>query len=275
MKKKIVSLFDGYSGLQKALSNLNIEFDYYSSEIDKHALFVTARNFPETKQLGDIRLVDGTKLKDTFLLCGGSPCQDLSACGYKAGLNGSRSGLLFDYLRILKDSNPKYFILENVVSMGAEQRDEITRMIGVEPIKFPSRLVSAQNRHRYYWTNIPGVELPYDRGTLLRDVLEVGSGLIPADELRMREKSKTVRAGGRLSYDRHEWDSVDKDHKRKLTVVECERLQTLPSGYTAGVSDAQRFKMLGNGFTIKVIEHILSFIPEFGIRSKRVRRETK
>ena len=424
----VCSLFDGMSGTQMALKNLGIKVDtYYASEIDKPAIQITRKNFPDTIHLGDVRDVKGEDfIKDIDLVVAGSPCQGFSFAGKQLAFDDPRSALFFEFIRILREVKPKYFLLENV-RMKKEFQDVISEQIssvypeytsgglfGIEPILINSALVSAQNRNRLYWTNIPGNAQPEDLGIVLRDVLEtcstkskltyntpkqfvseeaiekyvqdknaevndtynkrtvkgdksttirpnnntanvwvnekairenkptyntpkqvgvaadlkgydiikrvysengksptlttmggghrepkvaVKGGAIRARskdskgkhvgwketkpkqvlEIRkddksnsltsatkdsvavskIRNKSKTVRSGGRLSYDRHEWDSVDELHWRKLTPLECERLQTFPDNYSEGVSNTQRYKMLGNGFTVRVIEHIL------------------
>ena len=535
----VLSLFDGMSCTQIALKNLGIKVDnYYASEIDKYGIQIAQKNFPDTIQLGDVKDIKGKDLPEIDLIVAGSPCQGFSFAGKQLAFDDPRSALFFEFVRILKEVKPKYFLLENV-RMKKEFQAVISEQVsniypectngglfGIEPILINSALVSAQNRNRLYWTNIPGIEQPDDLGIVLRDVLEVdthekptknternlkhtkfpdeksltctatmykGAGnngmtlvpletyntpkkvgmnveevkvrkhevdikglqyllrsmkeqsgktnkqiatetdvpvtkvehwfrtdtsfAIPGDDIwfklkdilgietdvfdkqimefeyrdgvyetkqrvysengksptltssnkeqyietyntpkqvgtakeinghdilkrvysedgksptlnsmgggnrepkvavksmtevrtpeankirrehkkktgkdwsprhmrhlverkddksntitantskqhtiqisKIRDKSKTVRSGGRLSYDRHEWDSVDELHWRKLTPLECERLQTVPDNYTEGVSNTQRYKMLGNGFTVKVIEHIL------------------
>jgi len=535
----VLSLFDGMSCTQIALKNLGIKVDnYYASEIDKYGIQIAQKNFPDTIQLGDVKDIKGKDLPEIDLIVAGSPCQGFSFAGKQLAFDDPRSALFFEFVRILKEVKPKYFLLENV-RMKKEFQAVISEQVsniypectngglfGIEPILINSALVSAQNRNRLYWTNIPGIEQPDDLGIVLRDVLEVdthekptknternlkhtkfpdeksltctatmykGAGnngmtlvpletyntpkkvgmnveevkvrkhevdikglqyllrsmkeqsgktnkqiatetdvpvtkvehwfrtdtsfAIPGDDIwfklkdilgietdvfdkqimefeyrdgvyetkqrvysengksptltssnkeqyietyntpkqvgtakeinghdilkrvysedgksptlnsmgggnrepkvavksmtevrtpeankirrehkkktgkdwsprhmrhlverkddksntitantskqhtiqisKIRDKSKTVRSGGRLSYDRHEWDSVDELHWRKLTPLECERLQTVPDNYTEGVSNTQRYKMLGNGFTVRVIEHIL------------------
>jgi len=536
---KVLSLFDGMSCTQIALKNLGIKVDtYYASEIDKYGIQIAQKNFPDTIQLGDVKDIKGKDLPEIDLIVAGSPCQGFSFAGKQLAFDDPRSALFFEFVRILKEVKPKYFLLENV-RMKKEFQAVISEQVsniypeytsgglfGIEPILINSALLSAQNRNRLYWTNIPGIEQPKDLGIVLRDVLEVdtnekptknternlkhtkfpdeksltctaimykGAGnngmtlvpletyntpkkvgmnveevkvrkhevdikglqyllrsmkeqsgktnkqiatetdmpvtkvehwfrtdtsfAIPGDDIwfklkdilgietdvfdkqimefeyrdgvyetkqrvysengksptltssnkeqyietyntpkqvgtakeinghdilkrvysedgksptlnsmgggnrepkvavksmtevrtpeankirrehkkktgkdwsprhmrhlverkddksntitantskqhtiqisKIRDKSKTVRSGGRLSYDRHEWDSVDELHWRKLTPLECERLQTVPDNYTEGVSNTQRYKMLGNGFTVRVIEHIL------------------
>ena len=165
--KRVLSLFDGISCARVAFGDC----EYYSSEIDKYAIQVSTKNFPNIIRLGDVTQVQ--PMSDLFLLIGGSPCQDLSiAKKGRQGLQGVRSGLFYEYVRILRESKPKYFILENVASMSKESRDEITKEMGVEPIMINASLVSAQSRKRLFWTNIPVVGLPKDKGILLKDILQ-------------------------------------------------------------------------------------------------------
>lgn len=174
MMSNVLSLFNGCSCFQVALERVGIKYDkYYSSEIDKYANQITQKNFPDTIQLGDIHFVSGERLPKIDILCGGSPCQDLSIAGKRKGLKGGRSSLFWEYLRILKETNPRYFILENVASMKQADRDIITKEMGVEPIMINSALVSAQQRKRLFWTNIP-VEQPEDKHIYLKDILESG-----------------------------------------------------------------------------------------------------
>ena len=177
----VISLFDGCSCARLALQRGGWSVkNYYASEIDPYAIQISKKNFPDIKQLGDVKSVgiakDATG-KDLYdfpidLLIGGSPCQDLSiAKKGRKGLEGERSGLFWEYVRILKEVKPKYFVLENVASMPAEAKAIITKTLGVEPIMINASLVSAQNRKRLFWTNIPGVTLPEDKGIVLKDIL--------------------------------------------------------------------------------------------------------
>ena len=303
----ILSLFDGCSCGQQALNNLKIPYtNYFSSEIDKWAIAVTQHNYPMTIQLGDVRNFsvylspnhDHPKLQNAVdvdgeteylllnvpkidLLIAGSPCQGFSKAGHQLNFNDPRSALFFEFVRILKECSPTYFLLENV-QMKKEWQDVISEQIGVEPILIDSALLSAQSRKRLYWTNIKGVEQPEDKGLLLKDVIESGE----VD----RDKSYCIDAnyykGGNLksyfckkrrqlvfeqkyqSQRRMMVKDTDKS-MRILTPFECEKLQTLPCNYTQygdfgpkgikEISKTQRYKMLGNSFTCSVIEWILSF----------------
>tara|TARA_R100000541_G_scaffold45288_1_gene52294 strand:+ start:1786 stop:3261 length:1476 start_codon:yes stop_codon:yes gene_type:complete len=169
---KVLSLFDGMSCGQIALHELGIPVDeYYASEIDKYAISIAQKNFPNTIQLGDVRTIKGKDLPEIDLLMGGSPCQGFSFAGKQLNFDDPRSALFFEFLRVLKEVKPQYFLLENV-RMKKEYQDVITAHMGVEPIMINSALVSAQNRVRLYWTNIPNVEQPEDRGLVLGDILD-------------------------------------------------------------------------------------------------------
>jgi len=313
----ILSLFDGMSCGQIALEKLGIPVNkYFAAEIDKYAIQVAKSNYPEMVHLGDVKEIDPSKLPKIDLLIGGSPCQGFSFAGKQLNFDDPRSQLFFEYVRLLEALKPKYFLLENV-KMKKESEQVITEILGVEPIEINSSLVSAQNRKRLYWTNIPVDGLPDDKGTVLSDVLEEGatdrdkSYCIDANywkggnlksyfekhrrQLVFHTEPKGARIVNRrldergkrqdyntnikpkprleLRYDDKagcittvQKDSVvafEKDmHWRKLTVTECERLQTVPDGYTCGVSNTQRYKMLGNGWTVDVIKHIFKGLTE-------------
>lgn len=287
----ILSLFDGISCARVAVERAGIKVGrYFSSEIDKNAIAVTMRNYPDTMQVGDIRTVDGSKYPKIDILIGGSPCQDLSISKRnREGLSGKRSGLFWEYARILKEVKPKYFVLENVFSMSKESRDIITNELGVMPIMINASLVSAQNRKRLFWTNIPNVGLPADKKIFLSDILEtdIGAPFIvkPKDGTvcwfsKKNDSNGTIRIGminnggqgeriysiiGKsvsLSALGDGWGAKTGLYRvygkiRQLTPVECERLQGLESNYTFGSSNNQRYKMIGNAFNADVMAHIL------------------
>lgn len=338
---KVLSLFDGISCARVALERAGISVElYFASEIDKYAIQISEKNYPDIIHVGDVKMVAHKdapihyKLNDIDLLIGGSPCQDLSiAKKDRKGLDGERSSLFWEYVRILREVKPKYFVLENVNSMPKEAKAIITEALGVEPIMINASLVSAQNRKRLFWTNIPNVTQPEDRGILLKDILEkevdekynvksvdfVKGGTDKKTDLdflggiRNKDwakdgknysrnfgqgdrvyspngKSTTLSAlgGGRgaktglyavedksycvpSTYYKENVKSLIQRKKkglmvnenttiRKLTPIECERLQGLPDNYTEGVSNTQRYKALGNAFNVDVIAHILSFI---------------
>jgi DNA-cytosine methyltransferase len=176
-KLKVLSLFDGMSCARQALKNLDIDCEYYASEIDKYAIAVSKYQHPDIIHVGDAKSVKGEDYADLDLLIGGSPCQDLSiAKRNKQGLDGSKSSLFYEYLRILKETKPKVFILENVASMKNSDKDTITKELqAIYPdttvTMINGSLVTAQSRKRYFWTNIPNVTLPEDRNIVLNDIL--------------------------------------------------------------------------------------------------------
>lgn len=299
----VLSLFDGIACGRVALEKAGIPVDkYYASEIDKHAIKVAMSNYPDIIQLGDITKIDFTQYKVDIVI-GGSPCTSFSNSGKMQGFEGE-SKLFWEFVRALDETKPKYFFLENV-KMKKEWQDIISNALGVQPILVNSALVSAQNRERLYWTNIPGFVMPEDRGILLRDILDDnqdGWGLAQRGrynsegkieqrfELNGKQKSNTLTSVQKDSlvflpflnppYD-EKYNSckpilytTDKFRTlrakagsrtrgigicdesgwwRKLTVSECEKLQTLPVGYTSSISPTQAYKALGNGWTVDVI----------------------
>jgi len=414
----VLSLFDGMSCGRIALDRLGIKVDnYYASEIDKYAMKVSEANYPDIIQVGDVTQLDTSTLPKIDLVMGGSPCQGFSVAGKGLAFDDPRSALFFEFVRCVEELKPKYFLLENV-NMKKEYLNIITKYMGVEGIKINSALVSAQNRQRWYWTNITGIEQPEQRGIVLRDILEndaeepmysniyggfgekkprehfdksvtiranSGGGSIPNVKLKDFDKNlarmttkegkaycltasyqaavphnsltrsqrsmipcdkpnqinPSKKANGVQPYMQDRVFHVDgkshcltkefaartnvgvfsenrikkfketlKDNPqpspngiiqlnnpshssgrvyspegksptlmagnsgggkepvkinddvywRKLTPVECERLQTVPDNYTNHVSNTQRYKMLGNGWTIEVITHILKNI---------------
>ena len=367
----ILSLFDGISVARFAIEKADIKIGkYYASEIDKYALQVSAKNYPDNIKLGDVKEINkinnimsyGRKNKDDFivsgmplnnidLLIGGSPCQDLSiAKSGREGLSGERSGLFWEYVRILNEVKPRYFILENVNSMPKEAKAIISEALGVEPIMINAALVSAQSRKRLFWIGklVNGqyeqvkIPQPKDREIYLKDILE--SGFTPDDKSltilnsyakknyqdyakrknggQMVFKDKPIRighlnkggqgdriystdgksvclsanGGGReaktglyliSSTQKHATISQYKssplvaamgtgcghvpmlsksknlkDYVRKLTPIECERLQSLDDDFTKGISNTQRYKCLGNAFNAEVIKYIIENLIE-------------
>ena len=178
MKPKVVlSLFDGMSCGQIALNRLGIPIKtYYASEIDPYPIKVTQANYPDTIQLGDVRDISLESLPEKpDIILAGSPCTGFSFAGKRLAFDDPQSVLFFEFVRLLKEIEPEWFLLENV-KMKKEYLNVITEHVGVEPILLNSALVSAQNRWRYYWTNIPGINEPEDRGIVLRDILETEIG---------------------------------------------------------------------------------------------------
>jgi site-specific DNA-cytosine methylase len=272
----VLSFFDGMSCGQIALNKAGIQYkNYYACEIDESAIKVTQKNFPGTKQLGDVSNVYAKDLPKIDLFIGGSPCQSFSSFGNGSGFDG-KSGLFWEYVRVLKEirqANPKVlFMLENV-NMKKEWRDIISKELGVEPIAFNSNLVSAQNRDRLYWTNIK-FDLPKDKDILFSDILEnLSFREIPkcfyknwGDKMRIDKGLNWVKndkANCLTTKNCHTNQYLlneDKTLCRLLTAKEFEKLQTVPENYTDCVSNTERFKMLGNGWTVDVIAHIFNGI---------------
>lgn len=298
----VLSLFDGMSCGQIALERAGIEVEhYFASEIDKYAIQITQKNYPNTRQLGDVTQVKPKKQGGIDLLIGGSPCQGFSFAGKQLNFDDPRSKLFFEFVRLLEEVKPKYFLLENV-RMNKESEQTITDMLGVKPVKINSSLVTAQHRERLYWTDIPNISQPKDKGILAKDILEpkVDDRFLLTDEYVQRFKDSkgnnrekkfpttgdikiigtTVNPRAKGTNSRHWVHDLNTkigclsatDYKqpkqildlngvlRKLTPIEYERLQTVPDDYTEGVSNTQRYKMLGNGWTVDVIAHILGGI---------------
>ena len=399
---RILSLFDGMSCGQIALNRLGLkDYTYYASEVDKYAIQITQKNFPNTIQVGDVTELKSSNFKNIDLLMAGSPCQGFSFAGKQLNFNDPRSALFFEFLRLFKEIKPKYFLLENV-RMKKEWLTVISESCGVEPYLFNSAKVSAQNRLRYYWTNIEVNKYIDDKGIFLKDILEndinskynlseakkdrvlnakrgkgffynkdskkigtivagyykeptdgayieyhkpvkqternrkhlkqhdekslamtstmyKGAGsngmtLVPMgggnrepkvvvsrkrheiikknlgdrindDTLLIgssqknaylgKDKSSSlteamgkggghvpmVRGGSSKEYltsvEKKTMALNDQNYWRKITPLEAERLQTVPDNYTEGVSNTQRYKMLGNGWTVDIIAHIL------------------
>lgn len=340
---RVLSLFDGISCGMLALERAGVPVEAYDAfEIDKYALTVSNKNYPEINHHGNVFDGDFTQFKDYDLLLGGSPCTywSIAKKDREIDSNGMGFKLFMEYVRALKESECKYFLYENNYSIHQNIKDEISKYLGVQPIMINSSLLSGQNRKRCYWTNIPNVTQPLDKGIMLQDVLEngvswqdksycitasyqgaafnntmerkqrtmvaipvatvngkshtipatyykSGTNLFPifkAEESRQKiavpirvgqigkggqgqriysvhGKSVTMTANGGgmgAKTGLYKIDLPDGDYIiRKLTPIEAERLQTLPDNYTAGISNTQRYKCIGNGWTVDVIAHIL------------------
>ena len=338
---KVLSLFDGISCGMAAFERADIPVERYAAyEIDKYAVQISEKNYPQIEHCGDVFQGNFTQYKGFDILIGGSPCTYWSIARRNRETTCTGKGFEFfmEYMRALKESECRYFLYENNFSIHKNIKNEISKRLGVQPIMINSALVSAQSRKRCYWTNIPGVTLPEDKGILLKDIVKsdtvwegktyenffkayapVGCA-VRSRYINSDSRSKKIK-GGTYSAIECRRDgkancitTVTKDsmilqpvrigdigssaqgHRvysvkgksvtlsassggqggqtglykvglpngnyiiRKLSPVECERLQTLPDNYTAGVSDTQRYKMLGNGWTVDVIAHILKFI---------------
>lgn len=284
---KVLSLFDGISCARVALEKAGIPVGvYYASEIDNYAMQISAKNYPDIVQVGSVVGLDTAQFKDIDLICGGSPCQDLSiAKGKREGLGGKRSGLFFEYLRIFNEVQPRWFVLENVASMSGESRDTISNALSTEPIMIDASLVSPQQRKRYFWTNIP-VQQPNNRGLVINDIIEdvERKWIEPKNPIKTKRGIKWDTSGkGYYSQQDRAYDVMGKfptiptartitksnilfrDGKvGVLTWNELEKLQGLPVGYTDLGNDnriEKRGGVIGNGFNVEVIKHILSFLP--------------
>lgn len=271
---RILSLFDWMACWYEALLRAWIKIDkYYASEIDKYAIQIALKNHPDIIEIWDVCNVKWEDYQDIDLLIWGSPCQWFSVAGKMLNFDDPRSKLFFEYVRLLKEIKPKYFLLENV-KMKKEWQDIISSALWVQPIEINSSLVSAQNRKRLYRTNIPNVSQPKDKGIILKDILQenVDEKYYYSAERwnrilawkydiakRLEDAQKKCNTIMTVWWGNHE-KKILVSHIRKLTPIEYERLQTLPDNYTAGVSDSQRYKMLWNWWTVNVVSHIFSFM---------------
>ena len=269
----VLSLFDGMSCGQIALNRVGIKYDkYFASEIDKYAIQITQKNYPNTIQIGSVLDVKGSDLPKIDLLFGGSPCQSFSRAGKGEGFDGE-SRLFWEFVRVLNEVKPTYFLLENVV-MKKEWEDIITEALGVKPIEISSEKLVPQARRRLYWTNIPNVKQPDQVEYNIKDFFD-GEGFPSSCDVNRIFKRKNVfntltatywkgiRGSGRPAISLREgFLDTDRNAHRMLTPNECERLQTVPKDYTEGVSKTQRYKMLGNGWTVDVIGHIFKNISQ-------------
>jgi site-specific DNA-cytosine methylase len=269
----VLSLFDGMGCGQIALNRVGIKYDkYFASEIDKYSIQVTQKNYPNTIQIGSVLDVKGSDLPKIDLLFGGSPCQSFSRAGKGEGFDGE-SRLFWEFVRVLNEVKPTYFLLENVV-MKKEWEDIITEALGVEPIEISSEKFVPQARRRLYWTNIPNVKQPDQVEYNIKDFFDGDGFPSSCDVNRIFKRKKIfntltatywkgIRGSGRPAISTKEgFLDDDRDAHRMLTPNECERLQTVPKNYTEGVSKTQRYKMLGNGWTVDVITHIFKNIRQ-------------
>lgn len=281
----VLSVFDGMSCGQLALRSAGINYDtYFASEIEDSSIKITKKNFPNTVHLGDVCGVRAEELPKIDLFIGGSPCQSFSpAISTNTGFDG-KSQLFFEWLRLLRETNPRYFLLENV-EMRKEWEKVITDLVGVQPLRINSQYFCAQSRPRLYWTNIPVGPIPNSQ-QVLGDILEpsvapkyfynpdipvtpTNSGgpveyllHVKGHELmrRVSSRSHKVRCLTAICGGNQHAKVMDGGKVRRLTPIEYERAQMVPDNYTEGVSDSARYKMIGNGWTVGVIAHILSGI---------------
>ena len=315
MKKlNVLSLFDGISCGRLALERAGIPIEkYYASEICDYSIKIAKKNFPEIIEIGDVRNVEGENFKNIDIIIGGSPCQSFSFAGKMDGMATKDekiditsleqyldlknkgfefegySYLFWEYVRILKEVKPKYFLLENV-KMAEKWKNVITDALGVEPIMINSELVSAQSRERLYWTNIPNIEQPEDKHIYIDDIVQtdIEHTYLPRTRLDYTnyDKSKVdksvfkntatqignsrnfgnaVRSNGKAFTLRRINPNgiIDENYNiREFTPIEVERLQTVPDNYTLidGIKKKERYEALGNGWTVDVIAHIFSYL---------------
>lgn len=306
----VLGTFDGISCGQIALNKADIKYkQYFASEIDKFASSISRYNYPDTIHLGNIKNIDIDALPQIDLLFGGFPCQGFSYIGGQLGFQDIRSQLFFDLIHLKEKLNPKYFLFENV-NMKQKDMDTITMICGVDPIFINSGLLSAQNRPRVYWTNICSeptglfgdfleskIPQPKEKGLILSDIIEIdvnekyflkdsiiefyrnnsdkqknnGNGFSFKPTIGDRKSlTITTKEGSRMEGNFIIVNVDGKERIRKLTPLECERLQTVPDNYTkygidengktVEISDTQRYKTLGNGWTVDSISYILSFL---------------
>lgn len=304
MKLNVLSLFDGMSVGRIALAKAGIEVNkYYSSEIKPYAIQVADMNYPQDipYRLGDVTKIQASKLDKIDLLIGGSPCQNFSvANAERLGLEGEKSSLFYEYYRLLQELKPKYFLLENVKMPKADE-EELTKLLGVQPIRINSSVVSPALRDRLYWTNIPINTYIHTNDVKLNDILINGysdrdkaRALLSSDSRPLTSpikmvhryfntgfttlifKSKEHYEAVKSHFDVHfkgrsakEIDELSKmldcsiyEGVRYMTGEEREACQTVPQGYTACVTENQRACLLGDGWTADVIAYILSHIPK-------------
>jgi DNA (cytosine-5)-methyltransferase 3A len=283
---------------QIALERAGIKVNkYYASEIKPHAIEVTQHNYPNTIQVGDVTKINAKDLPKIDLLIGGSPCQDFSSANkQKLGLAGEKSGLFYEYLRLLKELNPKYFLLENV-AMDDFSYQTISHLVGTFPVDINSSLVSGQLRQRTYWTNIGDfytdlfgmrhsiIQPPKDKKIFFQDILDDGytdrvkSRCLLESESRnpgstysslrrymimgfinvIFKNKETYEKYSKMTEDEMKRNFIDGDI-RKLYKSEMERLQTVPEGYTDILKRNDAACLLGDGWTVDVIAHIFKNI---------------
>ena len=278
----VVSLFNGMNTGRQALENIGIKVNkYYSSEIKPYAIELTQHHFPDTIQVGDVTKWKEWDIdwKSIDLVLSGSPCQDLSAAGKRAGINGKKSSLFFvfvDILNHIKSLNPNVlFLQENVGSASKLDVGIMSRALGVYPVRINSKLVTAQLRDRYYWSNIRTKETmfdivtdipqPKDRGIMFKDILT--SGFTDKNKhvaLKMQNNRNNQGSQESLKHRNETTGMITLIYKdgivRTVNQVEMERLQGFPDGYTSILSKAKAGSLLGDGWTLPIIEHIFSFI---------------
>lgn len=282
---KVLSLFDGISCGMVALEMAGIPVErYVAYEIEPNAIKISKKNYPQIEHCGDVTTADFSKYSNFDLLIGGSPCQSLSIVQSKTRkhLDG-KSKLFFEFVRAKEEMRPKWFLFENVASMNDESKQVISELLGCDPIFIDSGDFSAQERPRFYWTNIP-VLMNYEKSNaVLADILQTepvdGKYYYdyPLSSVDLQKQVCAIMEHNNHDMHKRVFNPAFKVHTlttcgggntqkkvyvdgraRKLTPLEYERLQTLPDGYTAGVADGHRYNAIGNGWTVVVIAHIFT-----------------
>jgi len=285
----VVSLFNGMNTGRQALENVGIKVNkYYSSEIKPYAIELTQHHFPDTIQVGDVTKWKEWDIdwKSIDLILSGSPCQDLSASEKRAGINGSKSSLFFVFIEILehiKILNPNVlFLQENVGSASKLDVGIMSRALGVYPARINSSLVTAQLRDRYYWSNIRTKETmfdivtdipqPKDLGIMFKDIVTGGrveqvkaNALLESDyKQQIKDEIKQdIYIKKRLAKGKQTPNLIyENELVRIVNQIEMERLQGFPDGYTSILSKSKAGSLLGDGWTLPIIEHIFKYIKQ-------------
>lgn len=277
---KVLSLCDGMSCCHIALDRVGISVkEYYAAEVKEIAIRVTKDNYPNTIHIGDVHKIsykDGVlhtengdyNVGKIDLVAFGSPCQSFSQAmktHMRIGLEDKeRSGLFLECYRILKEVNPTYFLMENVASMKLEDRNFITKLMGVEPIRINSKLVGPALRDRLYWTNIPSVTQPDNKGITLQSILTSGytdrekaRALLVSDSRPLTDKKRMMHRYRDTGFTTIIWEEKDNDDSiRYMNQIELERCQNVPEGYTKCLTRNEAANVLGDGWTCDVISHI-------------------
>ena len=278
----VVSLFNGMNTGRQALENVGIKVNkYYSSEIKPYAIELTQYHFPDTIQVGDV-----TKWREwdidwqsIDLILSGSPCQDLSSAGKRAGINGSRSSLFFVFVEILehiKTLNANVlFLQENVGSANKLDIGIMSRTLGVYPARINSKLLTAQLRDRYYWSNIKtkktmfdvvtDIPQPKDKGIMFKDIITSGrvervkALAILESESRVCTSQESIKKRAKREFINIIYE---KEFVRTLNKIEMCRLQGFPDNYCDILTTSNAASLLGDGWTLPIIEHIFNFIEQ-------------
>ena len=285
---KVLSLFDGISCGMVALERADITVErYVAYEIEPNAIKISKKNYPQIEHCGDVTTADFTQYRGFDLLIGGSPCQSLSIVQSKTRqhLDG-KSKLFFEFVRALEEVKPRYFLFENVASMNDESKAVISELLGCDPVFVDSKDFSAQERPRLYWTNIPLREIEHNSPAVLKDIMLKSEQVdekywysYPVVDIDMEKQVCATMIHNNHDMHKRVFNPGHKCHTlttcgggntqkkvlqngkpRKLTPLEYERLQTLPDGYTAGVSDGARYSAIGNGWTVNVIAYLLNYL---------------